>query len=45
MVPFAPIITGITFVFTFHLRCISVLRSLLLLLLLLLLLFLIHYVE
>ena len=28
IVPVAPIITGITFVFTFHMRCISVLRSL-----------------
>jgi len=28
MVPFAPIITGITFVFTFHMLCISVVRSL-----------------
>jgi len=28
IVPVAPIITGITFVFTFHLRCISVVRSL-----------------
>jgi len=27
-VPVAPIITGITFVFTFHMRCISVVRSL-----------------
>ena len=35
MVPVAPIITGITFVFTFHMRCISIVRSLLLLLLLL----------
>ena len=26
--PVAPIITGITFVFTFHMRCISVVRSL-----------------
>ena len=34
----APIITGITFVFTFHTRCISTVRSLYLLLLLLLLL-------
>ena len=47
IVPVAPIITGITFVFTFHMRCISIVRSsyfrifsasLLLLLLLLLLL-------
>jgi len=38
MVPVAPIITGITLVFTFHMRCISIVRSLLLLLLLLLLL-------
>ena len=28
MVPVAPIITGITFVFTFHMRCICILRSL-----------------
>ena len=28
MFPVAPIITGITFVFTYHMRCISVLRSL-----------------
>ena len=28
IVPFAPIIAGITFVFTFHMRCISVVRSL-----------------
>jgi hypothetical protein len=27
-VPVAPIITGITFVFTFHMRCISVVRVL-----------------
>ena len=27
IVPVAPIITGITFVFTFHLRCISIVRS------------------
>ena len=32
IVPVAPIITGITFVFTFHMRCISIVRSLLLLL-------------
>jgi hypothetical protein len=38
MVPVTPITTGITVVFTFHMRCISVVRSLLLLLLLLLLL-------
>ena len=38
IVPVAPIITGITFVFTFHISCISIVRSLLLLLLLLLLL-------
>ena len=46
IVPVAPVITGITFVFTFHMRCISIVRSLyfrifsasLLLLLLLLLL-------
>jgi hypothetical protein len=37
MVPVAPIITGITLVFTFHVRCISVVRSLYLLSLLLLL--------
>jgi hypothetical protein len=36
MVPVAPITTGITLVFTFHMRCISIVRSLLLLLLLLL---------
>ena len=29
IVPVAPIITGITFVFTFHMRCISVVRLLL----------------
>ena len=28
IVPIAPIITGITFVFTFHMRCISIVRSL-----------------
>jgi hypothetical protein len=28
MVSVAPIITGITFIFTFHMRCISVVRSL-----------------
>ena len=28
IVPFAPIITGIAFVFTFHMRCISIVRSL-----------------
>ena len=28
MVPFAPVTTGITSVFTFHVRCISVVRSL-----------------
>jgi len=27
MVPVAPIITGITFGFTFHMRCISIVRS------------------
>ena len=27
-VPVAPVITGITFVFTFHVRCISIVRSL-----------------
>ena len=32
MVPVAPIITGITLVFTFHMRCIYIVRSLLLLL-------------
>jgi hypothetical protein len=37
IVPVAPIITGITLVFTFHIRCISIARLLLLLLLLLLL--------
>jgi hypothetical protein len=26
MIPFAPIITGIAFVFTLHMRCISVVR-------------------
>jgi hypothetical protein len=26
-VPVAPIITGITFIFTFHMRCISIVRS------------------
>jgi len=36
MVPVAPIITGITLVFTYHMRCISIVRSLYLLLLLLL---------
>ena len=36
MVPVSPVITGITFDFTFHMRCISAVRSLLLLLLLLL---------
>ena len=36
IVPVTPIIiTGITFVFTFHMRCISIVRSLYLLLLLL----------
>jgi hypothetical protein len=39
IVPAAPILTGITFVFTFHMRCISIVRPLLLLLLLLLSLF------
>jgi len=34
IVPVAPIITGVTFVFTFHMRCISIVRSILLLLLL-----------
>ena len=28
IVPVAPIITGITFVLTFHMRCISIVRSL-----------------
>ena len=28
IVPVAPVIIGITFVFTFHMRCISVVRSL-----------------
>ena len=28
MVPVAPIITGVTLVFTFHMRCISIVRSL-----------------
>ena len=28
IVPFAPVITGITFVFTFHMSCISIVRSL-----------------
>jgi len=28
MVPVAPVITGITFVFIFHMRCISIVRSL-----------------
>ena len=28
IVPVAPIITGVTFVFTFHMRCISIIRSL-----------------
>jgi len=28
IVPVAPIITGITFVYTFHMRCISIVRSL-----------------
>jgi cytochrome c biogenesis protein CcdA len=28
MVPAAPIITGVTFVFTFHMRCISVIKFL-----------------
>jgi hypothetical protein len=27
MVPVAPIITGITLIFTFHMRCISIVRS------------------
>jgi hypothetical protein len=27
MIPVAPVITGITFVFTFHMRCISIVRS------------------
>ena len=28
IVPVAPIINGVTFVFTFHMRCISIIRSL-----------------
>ena len=28
IVPVAPIITGITFVFTFHMSCVSIVRSL-----------------
>ena len=40
IVPVAPIVTGITFVFTFHMRCISIVRSLYFKLLLLLLLLL-----
>jgi hypothetical protein len=28
IVPVAPIMTGITFVFTFHMRCLSIVRSL-----------------
>jgi hypothetical protein len=44
MVPVAPIITGITFVFTFRMRCISILRSLYFKLLLLLLLLLFYFV-
>jgi hypothetical protein len=28
MVPVAPIITGVTLAFTFHMRCISIVRSL-----------------
>jgi hypothetical protein len=28
MVPVVPIITGVTFVFTFHMRCIYIIRSL-----------------
>jgi hypothetical protein len=28
MVPVAPIITNVTLVFTFHIRCISIVRSL-----------------
>jgi hypothetical protein len=28
MVPVAPIITGVTFVFTFHMRWVSIIRSL-----------------
>ena len=28
IVPVAPFITGVTFVFTFHMRCISIVRSL-----------------
>jgi hypothetical protein len=34
MVPVAPVITGVIFVFTVHMSCISVIRLLLLLLLL-----------
>jgi hypothetical protein len=33
LAPVASVITGITFAFTFHMRCISIVRSLLLLLL------------
>ena len=36
MVPVAPIITGITFVFTFHMRCISIVIIIIIILLLLL---------
>ena len=44
MVPVAPIIMGITLAFTFHMSCISIVRSLYFrLLLLLLLLLLLHY--
>ena len=43
IVPVAPIITGITYVFTFHLRCTSIVRSLYFRLLLLLLLLLNRY--
>jgi hypothetical protein len=28
MVPVAPIITGVTFVFTFHMHCVSIVKSL-----------------
>ena len=38
--PVAPIITGITFVFTFHMRCISVVRSLYIIIIIISLLYL-----
>jgi hypothetical protein len=41
MVPVAPIITSINFVFTFHMRCIYIVLLLLLLLLLLLFFFIV----